>query len=205
MEPNLLAVSVEGGEASKSPTLPRSPNTSGDLRQLSVTVCGDLALIVMAGLRRACSITVAAVSATQGSLPSKTDDHIPGPRGRGGRRPRHLDDPIRGAYERAVGVALEPGSLNVVIDRPWAMQQPTVRLEADAVGVGLGFVRCQVGGLSGWIVRTDKNNQGWGDHGLDVLEIVSPVHLRTALGLVDGDDVVVEVDEPRDSKEGSND
>ena len=99
------------------------------------------------------------------------------------------------AYERAVGVALEPGSLNVVIDRPWAMQQPTVRLEAEEVGVGIGLVRCQVGGLSGWIVRTDKNNQGWGDHGLDVLEIVSPVHLRTALGLVDGDDVVVEVDD----------
>jgi CTP-dependent riboflavin kinase len=101
------------------------------------------------------------------------------------------------AYERAVGVALEPGSLNVAIDRPWAMQRPTVRLEADEVGVGLGFIRCRVGGLSGWIVRTDKNNQGRGDHGLDVVEIVSPVHLRTALGLVDGDDVVVEVDEPR--------
>ena len=162
-----------------------------------MTVRGDLALIVMAGLRRACSITVAAVSATQGSLPSKTDDHIPGPRGRGVGDLATWMIRYAAAYERAVGVALEPGSLNVVIDRPWAMQQPTVRLEAEEVGVGLGLVRYQVGGLAGWIVRTDKNNQGWGDHCLDVLEIVSPVHLRTALGLVDGDDVVVEVDEPR--------
>jgi riboflavin kinase, archaea type len=104
------------------------------------------------------------------------------------------------AYELAVGVALVPGSLNVVIDRPWVMQRPTVRLEAEEVGVGLGFVGCQVGGLSGWIVRTDKNNQGRGDHGLDVLEIVSSVHLRAALGLVDGDDVVIEVPPPPESR-----
>ena len=43
---------------------------------------------------------------------------------------------------------------------------------------------------------TDKNNRGCGDHDLDVLEIVSSVHLRTALGLVDGVELVVEVDEP---------
>jgi len=42
--------------------------------------------------------------------------------------------------------------------------------------------------------------QGRGDHGLDVLEIVSPVHLRAGLGLVDGDDVVVEVPPPPESK-----
>ncbi len=98
-------------------------------------------------------------------------------------------------YAQAVGVLLEPGSLNVVIDRPWVMQHPEVRLEVDEAGVGLGLVRCRLNATPCWIVRTDRNNSGAGDHGLDVLEIVASKHLRSALGLADGDQVVVEVDD----------
>lgn len=96
-------------------------------------------------------------------------------------------------YACAVGVLLEPGSLNVVLDQSWVMLRPEARLEDSEVGVGIGFVRCRVNGTPCWIARTDKNNSGEGDHGLDVLELVAPVHLRTALSLVDGDHVVIEV------------
>ncbi len=40
------------------------------------------------------------------------------------------------AYQRATGSVLVPGSLNVVIDRPWVMTEHSVRLEASDVGVG---------------------------------------------------------------------
>ncbi len=93
------------------------------------------------------------------------------------------------AYERAVGARLEPGSLNVVLDGPWVMHEPQARLEASEVGVGIGFVSCRLNGEPCWVVRTDRNNAGTGHHPLTVVEVVSRAHLRTALGLEDGDDV----------------
>lgn len=97
------------------------------------------------------------------------------------------------AYERAVGARLEPGSLNMVLDEPWVMHEPEVRLEASEVGVRVGLVRCRVNGEPCWALRTDRNNTATGHHPLNVVEVVSTVHLRTALGLKDGDDVSLDV------------
>ena len=98
-----------------------------------------------------------------------------------------------GAYEAAVGVALTPGSLNVRLDRPWVMDSPGIRLEADDVGVGIGLIAACVSGVPCWLLRTDKNNRGEGDHSLNVVELVAPLHLRTALRLADGDEVVIDI------------
>ncbi len=92
-------------------------------------------------------------------------------------------------YEQATGTRLYPGSLNVVLEAPWSMRRPDVRLEASEVGVGMGFVRCHVDRFGCWILRTDRNNSGRGSHGLDVLEVVAAVHLRTVLHVGDGDEV----------------
>ncbi len=96
------------------------------------------------------------------------------------------------SYERAVGARLEPGSLNVVLDEPWVMHEPRARLEALEVGVGIAFVPCSLNGERCWVVRTDRNNAGTGDHRLTVVEVVSVVHLRTALSLQDGDGVTLD-------------
>ena len=97
-------------------------------------------------------------------------------------------------YRDAVGVELSPGSLNVVLDGPWTLERPHVRLLAAAVGVDLSLARCRIADVGCWIVRTDRNNLGAGDHPLDVIEIVSSVHLRTTLNLIDGDQVSVLVE-----------
>ena len=97
------------------------------------------------------------------------------------------------AYEQAVGARLEPGSLNVVLDEPWVMHRHEVRLEAADAGVGVALVRCRLDDEPCWVVRTDKNNAGLGDHPLTVVEVVSTVHLRSVLGLHDGDEVRVEL------------
>ena len=95
------------------------------------------------------------------------------------------------AYERAAGARLEPGSLNIVLDEPWVMGRPEVRLAAAEVGVGIGLVSCRLNDVDCWIIRTDRNNAGLGDHPLTVVEIVARVHLRTELGLEDGDEVTL--------------
>lgn len=99
------------------------------------------------------------------------------------------------AYEQAVGARLEPGSLNVVLDEPWVMQLPEARLEPTevGVGVGVGLVSCRLNDQPCWIVRTDRNNAGNGHHPQTVVEVVSTVHLRSALGLHDGDEVFLQV------------
>ena len=99
------------------------------------------------------------------------------------------------AYMRATGSTLVPGSLNIVIERSWVMRTPAIRLDASEVGVGVGLLPCRVGGIAGWIFRTDRNNLGDGDHAMNVLEVVAAVHLRAALGLRDGDEITVEIDE----------
>ena len=100
------------------------------------------------------------------------------------------------AYERVAGAALVPGSLNLLLDGPWVMGPPDVRLEAAEAGVGMGFVRCRVDEVDCLLVRTDRNDAGTGDHPRTVVEVVSTVHLRTALGLADGDEVVLEIGVP---------
>lgn len=71
---------------------------------------------------------------------------------------------------------------------------PDLRLEAEEVGVGMDFIGCRVADADCFLVRTDKNDSGEGDHPQTVVEVVSAVHLRTALGLQDGDEVVLELD-----------
>lgn len=98
-----------------------------------------------------------------------------------------------GVYERKIGVRLHPGSLNVVLPEPWILVNPPLRLEASDVGVGMSVVPCEIEGLPAFILRTDKNNDGRGDHAPNVIEIAASVHLRSALGLQEGDEVDVVV------------
>lgn len=94
-------------------------------------------------------------------------------------------------FERTTGVRLYPGSLNVVLDEPWMVYDAPLRLEPPEYGVPMSIVPCQIRGIHAFILRTDKNNAGLGNHPPSVLEIAAPTHLRTTLRVEDGDEVVV--------------
>jgi riboflavin kinase, archaea type len=96
-------------------------------------------------------------------------------------------------YEVKTGVRLYPGSLNVVLDGPWHVSDYRVRLEPPEYGVGLSIVPCWIEAIEGFILRTDKNDCGEGDHPPNILEIAAAVRLRDALGLCDGDQVEITV------------
>lgn len=78
-----------------------------------------------------------------------------------------------------VGVDLQPGSLNLVLEEPLRLvTEKSVRFDRD-----LRYLwKAQLVGSERpvWIYR-------WRGCPLHVCEIVSPVHLRTDLGLADGD------------------
>ena len=96
-------------------------------------------------------------------------------------------------YEAKTGVLLYPGSLNVVLDAPWYVPAERIRLEPPEYGIGMSIVACRIGGLDAFILRTDKNNAGDGDHPATVIEVAAPVRLRDVLGLEDGSEIEVAV------------
>ena len=96
-------------------------------------------------------------------------------------------------YEAKTGVRLYPGSLNVVLEDPWHVGNQRVRLEPPEYGVGMSIVPCTIDGIDAFVLRTDKNDRGEGDHSPNVVEIAAAVRLRDSLGLNDGDEVEIVV------------
>ena len=104
--------------------------------------------------------------------------------------------PNREVYAAATGEDLYPGSLNVVLDVPWFVPAGAQRLEPSDFrvgGVGMSIVPCAINGLPAFILRSDRNNAGIGNHPPTVIEVAASVRLRDALALADGDEVVVDV------------
>jgi CTP-dependent riboflavin kinase len=98
------------------------------------------------------------------------------------------------AYEAAAGVALYPGSLNVVLEQPWALPLERVTVGAEAVGRLIHLVPCSVGPRRCFIFRTDMAERAGGQEHR-VVEIVADVRLRDELGVDDGDTVEVVLDD----------
>jgi CTP-dependent riboflavin kinase len=98
------------------------------------------------------------------------------------------------AYAAAVGVPLYPGSLNLVLNEPWALPPQRIRVSAEEVGRLVYLVPCSVGARPCFIFRTDMAEQAGGDEHR-VLEILSDVRLRDELGLDDGDTIEVSIDD----------
>lgn len=98
-------------------------------------------------------------------------------------------------YRALTGVRLVPGTLNVQLDADWSMPEEALVLEPDpARGTVRVFVApCRIAGRPAFVVRTAANQEGRGDHPRSLVEIAADVHLRTALGLVDGDAVELEL------------
>jgi riboflavin kinase len=96
------------------------------------------------------------------------------------------------AYLRATGMSLYPGSLNVLLDKPWDLPEQRIRLEARDVGVDVNLVGCTVFGRRAFIFRTDADDAK-GPAQRALIEILSDARLRDVYGLDDGDVIDVSV------------
>ncbi len=99
-------------------------------------------------------------------------------------------------YLRKTGLKLFPGTLNVRLSQPYRVPPGSLRLEPHEYGgrVGISLVPCRVLGRRAFILRTDANDRGEGDHSPEVIEVATDVKLRDAFGLMDGDLVAVDVE-----------
>jgi riboflavin kinase len=99
-------------------------------------------------------------------------------------------------YEKKTGLLLFPGTLNVHLEEEYRLPEQRIRLEGREYGgnVGINLVPCTVFGRRAFILRTDANEEGRGDHPRHVVEVATDIKLRDAHGLVDGSPVEIEVE-----------
>jgi CTP-dependent riboflavin kinase len=96
------------------------------------------------------------------------------------------------SYSAATGLALYPGSLNVVLAEPYDLPRERIRLSAEEVGVDVNLVECSTLGRRAFIFRTDADDAK-GPRQRVLIEILSDVRLRDAYGLSDGDLVEIAI------------
>ena len=91
---------------------------------------------------------------------------------------------------------LYPGSLNIELVDPFHLPENAIRLEGHEYGgtVSLSILPCRIFNRKAFIIRTDKNASGLGDHPLTIIEIATDVKLRDEYHLKDGDEVEVVID-----------
>lgn len=102
---------------------------------------------------------------------------------------------LREHYYRKTGLRLYPGTLNIRLEAPYRLPPNPLRLEAVEYGgrVSVNLVPCRILGRRAFILRTDGNEQGTGDHPHEIVEIATDIKLRDAFGLSDGDIAQIEL------------
>ena len=96
-------------------------------------------------------------------------------------------------YSQKTGMHLYPGTLNLRLPEPYSLPADVIRLEKEEYGgtVSVSLLPCTIFGRRAFLLRTDKNESGQGDHPRNIIEIATDVKLRDAYGLKDGDEVEV--------------
>lgn len=91
--------------------------------------------------------------------------------------------------------AIVPGTLNVRLETSYRFD-PDAEITHEEYGYErLKLQRCCIGGLPAVILRPETHEHGNG-HGDAYLELLAAVHLRTTLGLTEGDRIHVVVGGP---------
>ena len=101
------------------------------------------------------------------------------------------------AYERKTGLRFFPGTLNIELDEEYIVHDDAMLLDKAEYGgtVSVFVVPCTILGRNAFILRTEKNEQGTGQHPRNIIEIATDVRLRSTYDLTDEDGVEVFVPE----------
>jgi Domain of unknown function DUF120 len=96
--------------------------------------------------------------------------------------------------ERTGLPSMAPGTLNVTLPHRYIVcADATIEPDKYFTGERLKLQRCRVRGHRMIIMRPDSHELS-GRVGADVLELISPLHLRTAWGLQDGEELEIQVE-----------
>ncbi|MDG5788399.1 DUF120 domain-containing protein [Evansella sp. AB-P1] len=98
-------------------------------------------------------------------------------------------------YRKKTEMSLYPGTLNIELDKPYDLPTNCIRLEKVEYGgtVSVSIQPCTILNRPAFILRTDKNASGKGDHPRTIIEVATDVRLRDVYNLMDGDIVEVTI------------
>ena len=100
-------------------------------------------------------------------------------------------------FDLTTGVSLVPGTFNVQVAERVRMPRYAGRIERKDITGELGdtiyIVSARVEDIDGWVIRhLFVDHYDGPAHRQDVLEFISDVHVRSKLGVTDGDEVTIE-------------
>ncbi len=100
-------------------------------------------------------------------------------------------------YTEKTGMQFYPGTLNVLLPAAYNLPETAIRLEKEEYGgrVSVAMQPCKVFGRKAFILRTDQNAAGEGDHPLNLIEIATDVRLREVYALKDEDEIEIEIEQ----------
>ena len=102
-------------------------------------------------------------------------------------------------YQSKLGIRLFPGTLNADIGVDYSLPRSgIIRISSEETApyggtVNVSIARCRINKLDAFILRTDANENGAGDHPRSVVEIASQFRLRERFMLHDGSSVELEL------------
>jgi len=104
-------------------------------------------------------------------------------------------DGYRKQFQEKLGFDPFPGTLNIRLDRPFDYAwRRAIKIEGFLdEGVTFGKCSCykvKVMGIEAAIVRPERSS-----YPQDLVEVIAPIRLRSSLGLADGDEVMLRLEE----------
>jgi riboflavin kinase len=93
-------------------------------------------------------------------------------------------------FWRQLGYIPFPGTLNVLLEVPFPAKAKAIMIEGfSEENRSFGECKCyriKINGIDAAAIRPERSR-----YPPELIEVIAPVHLRRALGLVDGDDVEI--------------
>ena len=96
--------------------------------------------------------------------------------------------------DKKTGIKMFLGTLNVKLDTEFLVDPDFIIKKEEYGGTENVLVKkCKVFSKEAFIVRAEKNQNGTGEHSLNIIEIVSDINFRNTYNLNNNDKVEIEI------------
>jgi CTP-dependent riboflavin kinase len=97
--------------------------------------------------------------------------------------------------KKKTGLTVFPGTLNIELENPYNLIDDIIIIEKEEYGGQFQVLvkKCKINNHPACILRTEKNEEGSGDHPLNIIEVVSDINFRETYNLKDDDTILVEI------------
>ena len=101
---------------------------------------------------------------------------------------------INNVFKNKTGITLFPGTLNIKLEENYIVQPDWIIKPEKFGGTENVLVqKCEILDKTAYIVRAEKNQKGYGEHNLQIIEIVADVCFRDKYNLTDDKKILIKI------------